>query len=381
MNRRFVVARHTFGGIGEHISCLMGSWWLAKQTDRTLVIDWRGSRFNGDQSGRHNCFGDYYEISDRLGGVEVIAGDQVGELAYPTPIFPDKWTPASLATPAHLKHSTAEVEAISRLVTSGLDRLEPTIVIHQGVDPHPPKTAVRTLLNDLRPTESIRTEAQRFWDENVGALPAVGIHVRHGNGENIGLRAAYWLGPLALVRQLYRNYRTDLHRPGVSGRFLDNMPDSLVGTEGQRRYERRLYRRIAQEFRTLSKATGMAGARALLFTDAPQVLSGLREFIPTLVATPKLLMPEGGGPLHQLNASAIERAAHGGITSSGIDKRIIREMFVEQDLLRRCDGLIYMDSMFSIFAQRRLEDSHISHLRPDPLNQLVVKVMYRLAHR
>ena len=41
-----VVARHPNGGIGDHLSCLIGAWFYAKRTGRTLVIDWRGSRFN-----------------------------------------------------------------------------------------------------------------------------------------------------------------------------------------------------------------------------------------------------------------------------------------------------------------------------------------------
>jgi hypothetical protein len=378
LNRRFVVARHTFGGIGDHISCLIGSWWLAKRTGRTLVIDWRGSRFNSDPLAHRNCFGDYYEIRDRLDGVEVIADDRVGELPYSSPIYPDKWTPASLATPAHLKHTAAEVDGINCLVNSGTDRPEPTIVINQWVDARPPKASVRALLNDLRPTESIRSEAQRFWDENIGPAPAVGIHVRHGNGENIGLRAAYWLGPLGLVRQLYLNVRHDIHRPGLSGRFMDNMPESLVGTEGQRRFERRLYRRIAKEFRALTEATGMTNARAFLFTDAPQVVKGLREFIPTLVASPKLLMPEGAGPLHQLDTSSIQKGEHGGITNKGINETITREMFIELDLLRRCNGLVCIDSGFSIFNRWLLDESRITYLRPSLINRLVIRVVSRL---
>jgi Nodulation protein Z (NodZ) len=374
---RYVVARHAFGGIGDHLSCLIGAWWLAKRTGRTLVIDWRGSRFSGDPSGRHNCFADYFTCADRLGEVDVIADDRVAGIEWPTPIYPAKWTADILATPVHMKHTADEITAMNQLVNGGADRPEPTLAINQWVSPHPPKETVKELLEELQATAPIKAEAQKFWDEKLGSADVVGIHIRHGNGENIGARAAYWLGPIALARQLHLNNRNDVHRPGLSGRFLDNMPESLVGTDGQRRFERRFYRRIGAEFRDLSRSSKLT--KALLFTDAPQVFGGLREFIPSLVACPKHLMTEGAGPLHQLSANSIEQSEAGGIRSSGIDQQITREMFVELELLRRCDALVCMDSGFSIFAQRRLADAQIRFLKPDRLNILVMKVMSRLA--
>src|SRR5437879_815431 len=89
-SNRYVVARHCYGGIGDHLSCLVGCWWLAKRTNRTLVVDWRGSRFNLDPSMKRNCFLNYFELTHRLGGVEIIADDSVSSIIYPTPIWPTK---------------------------------------------------------------------------------------------------------------------------------------------------------------------------------------------------------------------------------------------------------------------------------------------------
>jgi hypothetical protein len=205
--------------------------------------------------------------------------------------------------------------------------------------------------------------------------------VRHGNGENIGLRAAYWLGPVTLARQLYLNSHNDVHRPGLSGKFLDNMPESLVGSRGQQGVERRFYRQIGRQFERMTSHPALANARAFVFTDAPQVVKGLQEFIPGAVSCPKLMMAQGAGPLHQLKESSVELTRHGGIRSGGINKDITLEMFVELELLRRCDGLICMDSGFSIFAQRKLDDSRIAYLKPGKTSKLVMKVMNRLARR
>jgi len=372
MNTRYVVARHAFGGIGDHISCLIGAWWLAKRTGRTLVIDWRGSRFNADSSGKHNCFGDSFALpGDHLGGVPVIADDRVAELDYPLPLFPEKWSPAALASADHLKHTSIEVDTINQLVTGTEDRPEPTIVINQWVSPHPPRESVRELLEALVPVDDIAQEADAFWNQAVAGKPAIAIHVRHGNGENIGHRAAYWLGPWALVRQLWRNSQTNVHRKGLSGKFMDNMPESLVGTPGQRRNETKFYRRIAAEVLRMATLPGLEGSRPILFTDAPHVEKGLAAFLPNVVSCPKSQMAEGAGPLHQLTAASVELTEAGGIRSKGIQGKITHEMFVELELMRRCQGLVCMDSGFSIFSQRRLDDSRITLLRPTKVNRFI----------
>src|SRR3954470_12348615 len=111
MATRYVIARHCFGGIGDHLSCLVGAWWLARRTGRTLVVDWRGSRFNPDRSMQRNCFEQYFESREMLAGVKVIADDRVRRLSYPLPLWPDKWSASLLAGPNHVKHSHEEIAA------------------------------------------------------------------------------------------------------------------------------------------------------------------------------------------------------------------------------------------------------------------------------
>ena len=377
MSKRFVVARHCFAGIGDHLSCLIGSWWVAQRTGRTLVIDWRGSRFNDDPSLESNCFERHFERRSSLGGVEVISDDRVAGIEFPEPIFPEKWTAAILATPDHMKHTVVEGTTINRLVTSDDDRAEPTVVLNQDVCPLPSADAVRPLLSDLVASEPIRREAQGFWDARVGPARAVAIHVRHGNGENVGLRASYWLGPVALIRQLRLNARNDIHRSGLSGRFADNAAPSLVGVPGQADTERRFYRRIAREFRLMADRSNFGNAVPILFCDSDQVMEGLSRALPGLVALPKRLLRRGDGPLHQLDPSTVQLSAHGGIRSRGLSGDLIREMLVELELMRRCSGLIYMDSGFSLLSRLSLESRHQSRLRPTLLKRLIIRAMHR----
>jgi hypothetical protein len=370
---RYVVARHCYGGIGDHLSCLVGAWWLAKRTNRTLVVDWRGSRFNPDPSLESNCFFSYFSARHGIGGVEIIADDRVGDFNYPMPVWPPKWTPSALASPNHLNHDLAEIAQANKLVTSEIDPAEPTIVLNQWLDPPPPREAVRLFLQDLRPVEAIADEAQRFWDAHIGKAPAVAIHIRHGNGENLGSRAAYWLGPVALTRQLIMNARSDVHKRGISGRFADNMPPSLIGVPDQAVYEHRFCRAVAEAFYSLA----IPNAVPFLFSDAGHIVEVIREFLPTVVAKPKREVKRGEGPLHQINAASVRHDSNG-IRSGTISDDIVFDMFVELELMRRCSGLVFMDSGFSLLTRTSLDENRLIRLKPTLINRLISRIVERM---
>jgi hypothetical protein len=328
---------------------------------------------------QRNAFLDYFEPLQKLSGVEVIADDSVGSIRYPSPIWPAKWSQASLASPNHLKHTGAEISAVNSLVTSDKDPAEPTLVINQWVEPSPPGAAVKIFLDELRPVEQIRKMADQFWDDKIGSAPSVAIHLRHGNGENIGFRSAYWLGPFSLVRQLSANAKVDVHRPGISGRFLDNMPPSLVGSPGQASAERRFCNRVATEFQRLAEKNKMKHAVPVLFCDSIRVIQLMREALPDLVTWPKQLFKQGEGPLHQLRVPAGEHSAAAAVDGGAISDEITRDMFVELELMKRCEGLVYMDSGFSLMARLKLDDSHLHRLKPNFVNEFITKVFSRFS--
>ena len=370
---RYVVARNCYGGIGDHLSCLVGAWWLAKRTNRTLVVDWRGSRFNPDPSMESNCFFSYFRARRSIGGVEIIADNSVGSFDYPIPVWPKKWTASALASPNHLNHDNAEIAQANKLVTSEIDPLQPTVVLNQWLDPPPPREAIRIFLHDLTPVESIADEAQRFWDAHIGTAPAFAIHIRHGNGENLGSRAAYWLGPVALTKQLIINARNDVHKRGISGRFSDNMPPSLIGARDQVIYERRFCRTVAEAFYSLA----VPNAVPILFSDAAHIVELMREVLPTVVAKPKRDVKRGQGPLHQINA-AFMRQNSNGIRSGTISDDIVFDMFVELELMRRCSGLVFMDSGFSLLTRTSLDENRLIRLKPTLINRLISRVVGRM---
>jgi Nodulation protein Z (NodZ) len=378
MGARYVVAKHCFAGIGDHLLCVIGAWLLAKRTGRVLVIDWRGSRFNHDPAGGRNCFQDYFAPVESLGGVKVIADDSVGQIDFPLPIWPDKWSRTTLAGVEHLKHTAPEIAELHAILNSNDDPSAPTFVLNGWPEPASMPAEVRDLLNDLRFADQIRNDVDIFWNKSVRPSPAVAIHLRHGNGENIGNRAAYWLGPVSLARQLVMNSRNDIHRPGLAGRFSDNAADSLVGTPAQARAERHFCRRVAAEVESLAARAAWSNTVPILFCDSAQIIATMREVLPTLAVRPKRLLAPGNGPLHQFASAEGRQTQSGGVRGGAVPHEITRDMFAELELMGRCSGLVYMDSGFSILSRIRLEKNRQIRLGPTMVNKFLTKAINRL---
>jgi|GEM_PF-6165583 len=366
---RVVVARYTNGGIGDHLSCLVAAWFYAKTTNRTLVIDWRGSRFNPDETTTHNCFKQFFDVDPLLVGIPVICGDEVADIVYKPPFFPEKWNAATLAATAHMKHTQNEIDTINALATSDLDRPEPTVVFNQWIFPEPPRTLVRSFLKALQMSVDIRTAADRIWQKTLGECPGIAIHIRHGNGENIGSRAAYWLDPWELVQQLRLNAKVDMHRTGVHGRFFDNMPDSLIPAKELGPSQQSFLKTVANRVKRMQRTKQLYQARPVLFCDAPVVVEPLRALLPDLVVPPKIFLEADSGPLHAISQNNIFKP---------INRDIIFDMLIELELMRRCSALIYMSSGFSIFSRIELDDDRTDLLQPTLINRLVLKIMDRL---
>lgn len=363
-----VIARFANGGIGDHLSCLIGSWWFAKQTGRTLVIDWRGSRFNADAELRHNCFTDFFGNYQNLAGVKVVCDDSIANMHFKGPYFPKKWNAENLSKTDHVKHDLQEITSVNSLVDSCIDTNEPTVAFNQWISPGPPQSEVRLLLKALKFADPIQVAATKIWDEKVKTKSAIAIHIRHGNGENIGSRASYWLGPFRLIRQLILNLDTNLHRSGANGRFGDNMPESLILTKDFFGSELKFLLSIRAHCRNLQLK--MVGAKVILFCDSAAVAQKISELMPDVVIPPKFFLNANAGPLHS--------NSHNNSDVLSKSSQISFEMAIEMELMRRCSSLIYMDSGFSIFSKALLDDAQKVLLKPTFVNKFVEKIINKI---
>jgi hypothetical protein len=169
------------------------------------------------------------------------------------------------------------------------------------------------------------------------------------------------------------NARSDVHKQGISGRFSDNMPPSLIGAPDQTKYERRFCRTVAEAFQSLA----IPNAIPVLFSDAAHIVNLMREVLPGVVAIPKRQIKRGEGPLHQINATAVRQDGKD-IRSGTISDDIVFDMFVELELMRRCAGLVFMDSGFSLLARTSLDENCLVRLRPTLINRLIVRIVERV---
>lgn len=362
--RKFMVARAPNAGIGDHLSCVLGAWWYAKRTGRELVIDWRGSRFN-PELGR-NCFFDFFEPIRSIGGVRVIADNSVPDIySGHQGLYHHKWTADNLVAFWHVSHTVEEKSHLADLARTGRDRPESIVIANQHLPLPDDQSVLAPALGSLRFRERFRARADAFLGGHTEDHSLAAIHIRHGNGENIGHRVAYWLDPIDLFRQIRRNASTDIHRPGIHGEFNDNMPPSLTAVRRGTRSERRIYR-LVRHWIEYQRAESGLPLVPVLFTDAEQVVEGLRKELPDTVHYESSLLPAGKGPLHQI------ATPHSSVDSCN-GSNVVEDMFTELEILQRCHRLVCIPSQFTIFRRAGLPPERIKMLLPPKVNRLVAR--------
>ena len=165
MEKYFITEKHT--GLGSDVASVVGSWYYAKLTGRALVIDWRSSLYL-DAPGV-NAFNVFFEPIEELFGVRVISDQATNRFLSlgSSVIVEDKYD--SVWVQLQRGESLDQQVIINRAPS----RLFPPLVWQYNI------------LKCLIPTINIRQQYHRFQERYVSSLPRVGLHYRHGNGEDI----------------------------------------------------------------------------------------------------------------------------------------------------------------------------------------------------
>lgn len=318
---RYVVSRRT-AGLGDLLVNLVAAWDFAARTGRTLVADWRGSRYLQDRTG--NLFGALFEPTDRLAGVPLEAPDDLSGVTLPEPYHPEMWTRARLERPP--LRSCAEIwadrDAAVALIRGGGD-VEAATVVLDGCINHalPSAQRCRAVLADLRPVGQVRAEVEGFSTEHLAGRPVVAVHLRHANGGAIGDdHDPFWADFDAAVDRCAAAARGALERLG----------DEAV---------------------------------VFLATDATVAADAFLARLPEAVARPKFFRREGDGELHAWQLGFVTRA----------------EALIDMLLLAEGDALVRFPpgSFFSFWAslmKRRppAGSSPVQSTEAGPLAPLVV---------
>jgi hypothetical protein len=369
---KYVIAKFTNSGMGDHLSCLIGAWWYAKNTKRTLLIDWRGSHYAKDDD---NCFLSFFHFEEDT-GVPIIADNSISQISYADDFYPKKWNRSNINSLEHRPHTASEIHQVTQLVHSCIDRNESTIVFNQHISSIPIRKKLYRLIDSLRPAAAVEHIVSQFNSQHMAGKKVLGVHIRHGNGENIGDRAQYWIGGIRLFQQIRLNKSFNIHlhshRKNTGQEYGKNgettAAKSLVRVNGHLSLtEKYLYKRIFAAYDSFKQENPAEDCCLLLCTDSKRVIEFVQRGVNDTIIFHKKMLSLGAGPLHQQSQ---------GTDNVSIEPPISADLdtFVEMELLRRSDAIICIPSQFSLYPRLSLAERSVTIIKPPIANRIISKL-------
>ena len=298
MDQRYLVTRPLpFSGIGSNLVSLAGAVWLAGEIGRTVVVDWRGSRFFRDE--KLNPFVEFFECPDEIEGVPMRYAPDLGG--------------ADLDA---LEADAVEVDSAGARALLGERSGPPVIVLrsfhgYERVEPDGDRLEqlrrLRGFYRSIVPRPFVQAEIDRFaaehrFDESF----VVAANIATGNGD-------------------YRKGSPYASR--VNTRIFENGDRFLARVALARS---RALRRLPRHVRD--------GSPTFVATDA----AFMRELLlrlPNAVTRRERFPPPGSG------------RAFSRYEGVGYDERdVFVDILVDHFLLARCNAIIKNGSMFSHYA-------------------------------
>jgi hypothetical protein len=167
MNRRFLISKKKTG-LGSDLATIMGAWYYARRTARTLVIDWRNSLYLADRA--VNAFPRFFQPLDQIDGVKIICDDSVGKRNFPEPVLPLHKLPA---------------REYRELLRMGTDIAAPTLINTRPMHIFPPLAVQQRIIRAVRLHDEVQREVDEFRQAEFAGATVLGVHFRHGNGERL----------------------------------------------------------------------------------------------------------------------------------------------------------------------------------------------------
>lgn len=280
MKDRFVISRRRTG-FGDCLWSLAAAWRYAQRTGRTLAIDWRGSCYLDEPF--TNAFPVFFEPVQDIGGVRTICDDQINQFSFPSPFFPGWWNRSPIDCVYRPDEQIfRERDELSHLFETQQDTAANTVVCDACLMWRCDENAERQIFQSIKPRSDIQARIDSVYQEHFKGHSIVGVHVRHGNGEDIMGHTPYWADPELALQQVC----TAIHKAKA-------LPHPRP-------------------------------VRVFLCTDSAQVLDRLSGVFPDLFTIPKRFLAPQAGPLH-----SADLGADGGFSA-----------LIEMYLLGRCDTVI-----------------------------------------
>jgi len=276
---------------------MAGALWLARNLERTLVVDWRGQAQLRDKS--LNYFTDFFETPAEILGVPVLfAPADVGDYAEGS--AGAQWVEPDEAARLSSGQEKTDAPAVVCQTYHGPDRL------HPGPERERFRF-LRSFYRAIRPAEPVREIADRWWTESCDGAFVVGVNVRTGNGQYYGKGMPY-------------AGRVDISLFDDRDRFLRKIEAACRGRT------RSLPKQIRDDFVVFHA------------TDSP-AMSELLSRLPAARSRRSVYPPPGSGDLYSFD------------DEPEADRRSVADTIVDMFLLARCDALVYNSSVFNQYAR------------------------------
>jgi hypothetical protein len=299
-DRRFLVSRpYPESGVGSNVASLAGAVWLARETGRTLVVDWRGTVFLQDKA--LNYFTEFFDAVPEILGVPVLYAPSADAGDYDEP--GDNVRVVAGGEYRRLRELVAETSARHVVLTP----FHPPERVDRDGDPVRQLAFTKEVYRYVAARADLRAEIEAFYAERVAHPFVVGLNVATGNG-------AYAKG-------------TPLYKQRVDTSILER-EKLLLG-----RLERAVRRCTANLPRYLRDQV-----RVFYATDSSR-MSELLSRLPNSVTRRTIYPPPGSGRYFNDFESL-------GTTDRANAADIVADMF----LLARCNALVRNFSMFNYYG-------------------------------
>ena len=197
---RYIISadiNNIYSGLGCMLMVLLPAWKYAIETGRTLIIDWRGNPYTRDDPDK-NLFPLLFEAPDpEAFVVPCIADDSITQLALPQAILgPEEPIVNESGVTHQLEHGGVSIAQMIGVLARCEDVDMPTIIpalsscfhIANRFGPysqHPffSVEEVTRIYRSLSPKPLWSNLIDEYQAQYFADRPVIGIHVRHGNGE------------------------------------------------------------------------------------------------------------------------------------------------------------------------------------------------------
>jgi hypothetical protein len=174
---------------GDCLLSMIGAWYHAWVSDKTLIIDWRNLLYLNDPE--QNAYSSFFQIGRTIADVPVLGDDQLSLIRDIGTLYSKIWTPVSSGEPSG--HYRERVFFDDLAHNQLAEDYGPTAALYQDCLPWAVdcKNLTRHVLKHVHPKTSIENKISQFSRLHF-SKKMISVHLRFGNGGNIMNHAKFW---------------------------------------------------------------------------------------------------------------------------------------------------------------------------------------------